>query len=126
MKHIGNTFEYERERDEDLLRAYREAIAQVAFIDLDEICRKIVKMPAKRYWISPKRASIIISAIEHGKGVGHLRPNGQRRAMDIYSRYKVLRQQFPEQPLLCLAEKVVFGPAPEFYLTPESAKIILH
>ncbi|MEG1545502.1 MAG: hypothetical protein RR382_13445, partial [Tannerellaceae bacterium] len=51
-----------------------------------------------------------------------------RRSMfvEIYRRVKELQRECPETSLYLLTEEVVNGVAPQFYLTLESAIIILH
>ena len=56
MKHKGNTFEFMRERNRDLLRVYKEQALAMTFIDADILMERIVKCPAKRFWVSEERA----------------------------------------------------------------------
>lgn len=125
MKHPGSKYEWERERNADLLRAYREAISRVDFVDLATICERVVKMPSRQFWISPKRAATIVAQIEAGNAP-KLRDNGQRRINEIYSRYKKVRETNHTDSIYTIVSKIVFQPAPEFYLTPASANVIIH
>lgn len=126
MKQRGCSFEYEDERAKDLLRAYREAIAQAPVIRLQEIFEIVVRMPSRRFWCSEERASIVVAAIERRGLLSIKNMQTQKREMytEIYRRYKKLRTLHPSLSLQAIVGFVVSHPAPRFYLTPASARII--
>lgn len=125
MKRPGSTFEYEQQRNEDLLDAFRRIIADMRHIRMDEAMRKLVAQPAKRFYVSEERAAIVIAAMLKGKSIAHMRPNKQAMFNEILKRVKALQQKQPDATIYSLVLQATHQPAPAFYLTPGSAKVIL-
>lgn len=123
MKHIGSYFEYEKERNEDLLRAYR--LCEVRHLCKQSIYAMTVQMPARRFWVSEERATVVISQMLRGKPLRRMRPNKRKMFAEIYRRVLLLMTEKPDEPIAHLVFEVVNSPAPKFYLTPSSAKIII-
>lgn len=126
MRKIGSGFEYEYERDKDLLRAYREAMS---FRDNSvSIYHKIVSMPSRRFWVSEERATVVITKmIKHGvHSISRMQPKKQEMFIEIYRRVSLMRRQRPTDSIYNIVFDVVNQQAPEFYLTSGSAKVILH
>lgn len=126
MKNVGAIFEYEEERNRDLMRAYKEQLASHENKDLQSVLNRVVEMPSKRFWVSEERAAIVISEMMRGKG---LKVKGKvKREMynEIYRRVVELQKSHPGMSVYDLTFMVVTGPAPKFYLTPGSAKVIIH
>lgn len=126
MKNVGAIFEYEEERNKDLMRAYKEQLALRENKDLQSVLNRVVEMPSKRFWVSEERAAIVISEMKRGKG---LKIKGKvKREMyhEIFRRVEELQRKHPEMSIYDLTFMVVTGPAPKFYLTPGSAKVIIH
>ena len=69
MKNVGAIFEYEEERNRDLMRAYKEQLASHENKDLQSVLNRVVEMPSKRFWVSEERAAIVISEMMRGKGL---------------------------------------------------------
>ena len=124
MKHKGSTFEYKEERDVDLLRAYREQIMRCDTIDLTEIFNKVVLMPSARFWVSEERAAIVIARMFRGDKLETMKTNTREMYEEIFKRVKDMKEKFPDMSLLDILFHVVRQPAPKFYLTPDSAKVI--
>ena len=126
MKNVGAIFEYEEERNRDLMRAYKEQLASHENKDLQSVLNRVVEMPSKRFWVSEERAAIVISEMMIGKG---LKVKGKvKREMynEIYRRVVELKKSQSGMSVYDLTFMVVTGPAPKFYLTPGSAKVIIH
>lgn len=126
MKNIGAIFEYEEERNRDLMRAYKAQLASHENKDLQAVFNRVVEMPSKRFWVSEERAAIVISEMMRGKG---LKVKGKvKREMynEIYRRVMKLRAVHPDMSVYDLTFMVVTSSAPKFYLTPGSAKVIIH
>lgn len=126
MKNVGSYFEYEDERNRDLLRAFREVRSQMRNVSLPEVYKRVVLMPSSRFWVSEERASIVISNIVRGDRLENMRPTKREMYMEIYRRVCELRKERPRASNYDLVFDVVNSPAPKFYLTPGSAKVILH
>ena len=124
MKHKGSTFEYKHERDRDLMRAYCEQIMLCDTIDLTEVFKKVVIMPSERFWVSEERAAIVIARMFKGDKLESMKPNTREMYEEIFKRVKDMKEHNPTMSLIDMLFRVVRQPAPKFYLTPESAKVI--
>jgi hypothetical protein len=124
MKHKGSTFEYKDGRDRDLLRAYREQLMLCDTIDLTEVFKKVVLMPSARFWVSEERAAIVIARMFKGDKLESMKPNTREMYEEIFKRVKDMKEHNPDMSLFDILFRVVRQPAPKFYLTPDSAKVI--
>lgn len=125
MKPHGSKFEYERERDEDLLQTFRRLIVESPVINILNICTILANSPAKRFWVSEERAAIVLSAMMKGDRLEGMRPTKREMFNEIYRRAMQLRREHPEMTIYELASNVVRQPAPKFYVTPKSAKYLV-
>lgn len=126
MKCKGALAEYSRERADDLMRAYDKYISSCERISMPDVYRSIVNMPASRFWVSDKRAVIVVSAIINGSDI----LNGMwslKREMysEIYNRVMALKAAEPDFSLAKLCRIVVMQPAPKFYISPGTAKAMV-
>lgn len=121
------------ERDEDLMRAYREAVGALLSCDgshrgdvgVEDVFKAMVERPARRFWVSEHRAAVVVGAMRC-KGYSALRGmNRERREMygEIYRRYIALMAEQPSLTLLQAVAIVVRQPAPRFYITASSGKV---
>ncbi|NBH93234.1 hypothetical protein D1638_11575 [Muribaculaceae bacterium Z1] len=74
-KHFGSIVDFTRERNDDLMRAYREQLALANYIIMPEIFEKVAESPAKRFWVSEERAAVEVSRMLVGKPFSRMRPN---------------------------------------------------
>ena len=125
MKPHGSKFEYEKERDLDLLKNFRDLVVQSKFINILEICEKLVNMPSQRFWVSEERAAIVLSAMMKGDRLEKMRPTKREMFGEIYRRAMELKRDNPNMTIFELAFNVVRQPAPKFYVTPKSAKYLI-
>ena len=109
MKKHGTKFEYEAERNRDLMRVYRQ----------------VINRPAERFWVSEERAAIVISSLLKGRKLTSMRKCKRDMFREIFRRAKALLKQDPDLTPKELAFIVVAQPAPKFYITPGSCKIII-
>lgn len=125
MKHKGNTSEFKSQRDEEIARLYSRLVSEAGTISVRDIFSRLVEMPASRFWISETRAAIVVCDMMHGKELTHMRPTKREMFEEIYSRTMALIAAHPGLSLPMAVEQVVQQPAPKFYLTPMSARVIL-
>ncbi len=126
MKKRGSSIEYNKARLADLMRAYKEYIANISRIVMSEAYKRISEMPAKRFWVSEVRASVIMSKLLCGENVlNKMRPSKREMFREIYRRVITMQQEHPELPMSVICAKVVAQPAPKFYLSPGSVKIMI-
>lgn len=126
MKHIGSVFEYEEQRNEDLMRAYREEIGKAGVIRILDIFRAVVDQPSERFWVSEERAFIVISRMAKGDKLETMRPLKREMYVEIYSRYLALRAKHPDRSMRHLVSMAVSQRAPKFYMEPASARLIVY
>lgn len=118
--------EYSQERSDDLMRAYDEYIQSCDYIRMPDVYNNIVNMPSRRFWVSDIRAALVVAAMMRGDA--HLEKMCQsKREMyeEIYRRVAIMREKHPDKTTSELCAMVVIQPAPKFYLTPGSAKIMV-
>ena len=125
MKHKGSKFEYQDERDKDLMRAYHEQIASCDTIVLSDTFRNVVSMPSARFWVSEERAAIVIARMFRGDKLEKMRPNAREMYFEIYKRVVSEMETYPDKSIAEIIFQVIRQPAPKFYLTPQTARVIV-
>lgn len=94
-------------------------------IPLITALRLTVKQPAKRFYVSSTRAIEVIRKIRNGAPI-QLRNERIQMFIDILHIVEQLERKYPNRSLRDIVEEAIEHPAPEFYIKPSSAKIILH
>lgn len=125
MKPHGSHYEYEEQRNDNLMECYHELLTSAQFVRMPDIYSKVVNMPSRRFWVSEERAAIVVSAMMRGDSLDRMRPLKREMYNEIYSRAMELRDKHPKMPISQLVAQVVEQPAPKFYLTPGSAKVLI-
>ena len=125
MKPHGSKFEYENERDADLLRAFNQLVTQAKRISCPEIYGQLVNMPSKRFWVSEERATIVISSMLKGNKLDGMRPCKKEMFYEIYRRVLKMREEKPSLSIPEIVFNVLRQEAPKFYITPKSAKYLI-
>lgn len=126
MKHKGALMEYSKERSDDLMRAYDEYLLSCRYIRMNEVYTNVVNMPSRRFWVSDIRAALVVSAITRGEArLDKMCQSKREMYEEIYRRVCLMREQYPEKTTSELCAMVVMQPAPKFYLTSGSAKIMI-
>ena len=119
-KHFGSVMDFVHQRNDDLMRAYREQLAKTDYIVMSELLAKVANSPTKRFWVSEERAAVEVSRILAGKPFSRMRPNKREMFNEIFRRYMDLRKLNPDKSLFELVSIVVNQPAPKFYYTPRT------
>jgi len=125
MKKIGSVAEFGHMRDAELLSAFRRAVAGSRVAATSEYYRLAVATPASRFWVSERRASEVIGQMLRGRSIAGMTPMRQKMYRELYRRAVAYRASHPGATIYEATFEAVNSPAPEFYLTPLSAKIIL-
>lgn len=125
-KITGSTLEYAEERINALMREYDQYIASCEYIRMSEVFDHIVNQPCRRFWVSNIRAAVVIARMMKGDKLKNLRPTKREMFQEIYERVCKLKRLNPTLSLFQLVSEVVTQPAPKFYLTPSSAKIMVY
>ena len=120
MKHFGSILDFTRQRNTDLMRVYRQKLAEAHVVTMPDIFRLVAESPASRFWVSEERAAVVISAMEAGKPMPRMRSNKIEMFQEIHRRYLLMRVSRPQGSLCELVAEIVNQPAPKFYLTPRT------
>ena len=125
MKKKGTISQLKHERDDDLMRAYLQELSGRPHILLPDVLRAVVTSPSKRFWVTSERASIVVYNMMKGDRLEHMRPLKRKMFREIYRRVMKLKRNYPQLSISILTEQAVSQPAPEFYITWQSAKVII-
>ena len=83
-------------------------------------------MPSRRFWVSDIRAGLVVSVMMRGENdLSGMRPLKKEMYEEIHTRVVALKSEYPELTISELCAKVIAQPAPKFYLTPGSAKMMI-
>lgn len=123
----GSIVLYAEERLDALMNEYHSYIDSCAHIRMSEVFDAIVLRPCPRFWVSVVRAKYVVGRMMRGdvEFVSRMRPSKREMFCEIHSRVLALKCLRPEAKLHALIEEVVESPAPKFYLSPGSAKIMV-
>lgn len=108
------------------MRAYCKQIEGMAVVVLSEVFRSLVNMPSKRFWVSEERTAIVVSDMMKGATLDNMRPQKREMFQEIHRRTVAMMKDNPCMSLSEAVAHVVRQPAPRFYLTPQSARIIFY
>lgn len=126
MKHKGSQCDFAKERDADLLRAYKEIISVRDNIGYSEIIARLVKSPSRKFWVSEKRAYDVICGLLKGRTLENMNPTRRAMFLEIFRRFKIYKKQHPSLTRKEILWRVCNGEAPSFYLTPKSIEVMLN
>ena len=113
------------ERLENMMRVYDNYIMSCDYIRMTEVYSYIANAPAERFYVSDVRAAVVVSDMLHGKKLPSMRPLKREMFEEICKRVRELRRNKPTLSIRQLCAEVVAQPAPKFYITPGSAKIMI-
>ena len=125
MKYKDSESDFKRERDADLLRAYREIISERDNIRLSEIEEIIAQSPSRRFWVSEDRAYIVILYLLKGQSLDNMIPTRKAMYLEIFRRFQNYKRQYPKMSNMDIIKRICVEKAPSFYLTPQSIHVIL-
>lgn len=129
MKKKGSTSDFAVDRDKELYAAFRYILCNSRGVALIDMFGMAAKRPASRFWVSEERAAQVISWMLRGVASDRIeRMVPQRRAMfeEIFRRVCAMMEADPSLCMTHAVNEVVTSPAPEFYLTPKSARVIIY
>jgi len=95
-------------------------------IRLHNVFKCVAEMPSERFWVSEERAYIVILGMFKGKKLEKMGEMKREMFQEIYKRTMELKKLYPEQGIKTIVEKVCQQPAPKFYLTPKTVKVIIY
>lgn len=118
------------ERDYDILnvhdRVLKELGSSAKYKSRQEIFSKVANSEAKQFYVSPEEATRIISRINQGQDTGI--KNIERREMyyDIHKKFLELKNEYPAITVKDAIYRIIYSPAPRFYIRPNSLKVLFH
>lgn len=89
------------------------------------IYKELANQPAKRFYVSEKRAAVVVGKLMRGEDIGDMRPQRKEMFFEILRRVNELSKVRTNTSVSKLVAEVVAQPAPSFYLTEGSAKVIV-
>lgn len=113
-------------RDHELLMNFRRELAESRGVPLRELFGRAAKRPASRFWVSELRAAEVVSAMMRGVAPDNMMPQKLKMYEEILRRVEGIRARKPGHPLSDAVFEAVNSPAPEFYLTDDSARVIIY
>lgn len=138
---------FQKQRDKELLAAYRRALARHKYIIIENIAIEAVNSPCSRFWVSEDRALFVISEMLKGKPILEgMNPNKREMFEEIFRRVQAMLMVNPipkatkkkittkqinksTNQNLTLADLVfmaVNSPAPKFYYQPRTLCEYIH
>lgn len=129
MKKTGSTSDFSKQRDKELYARFLDLLRSPGETPLRDLFGMAASKPASRFWVSERRAADVIGAMLSGKGEAtreKMYPKRREMYDELLRRVKALML---ERPGLCMTHAVdeaVNSEAPEFYMTPESARCIIY
>ncbi len=126
MKKLGSTADFIPQRNKELLEAFKQELYQLGNISNDRIFSRAAHRKASRFWVSEQRAAVVVSKMLKGDRL--LTMNRKKREMyfEIFKRVRILLEHNPHRTISDAVFEVVNSPAPEFYLTDKSARVLIY
>lgn len=129
MRKKGSVFIMAKERDKDLMRAYREVIRKelrlYGRVTVTGLMEKVVDSTASRYWVSSDRAYSVILRMDKGEDISYMKDRAQRFYRSLYSDFCKYRESHRGMVAKHIVEIVIQYPAPCFMISPEFAGYII-
>lgn len=124
MKRKGSKSDFTEERNKELKSRF---FSQEVYSTSDKSLIKVIKTPASRFWVDPDRARDVISTIKKNPGVlEKMYPERQRMYKALLSKYEEIQRQFPDKSRIDCVSMAIYSGAPEFFITPSTARNILY
>lgn len=126
IKHKGSISEFKGERERELLAAYKVQLAKRRHKRLDySFWEAVSKTPATRFWVSVDRAVEVIRKLLRGEKPNSKSKKNIEMFEDLFQVVLKEKEKNPDDKLFLLVERAIRAPAPQMYITPNSAKIII-
>lgn len=124
MKKKGSFCDFRDSRAAELRAAF---FSQDLYSTGNEVMKQIVKTPSSRFWVEPERARDVLSRFEKNpQSIARMHPERQRMYLVLYERYKELRIKNPTESKISCVTMAIYSGAPEFFLSPSTARSILY
>lgn len=120
--------ELKRKKAEALYSVYKQGLQQGRFATLYDAGRCIAREPAPCFFISARQASLLLGRISARVSLINLHASTRRMAWQLWFNYQHYLHTHPDNTLSRerILELLVEEPAPEFYITTDGARRLLH
>lgn len=119
------SFDLVKKQREDLFEVYREVCSSCR--SQHEAWVKVINHPAKRYYISPYQARVMLSPMLRGDmtELDKLQPHIKQMYLDLFEELKRMSQkkEFIGRSLNYICQFLVIRQAPRFYITESCLSI---
>ncbi len=124
MKRKGSRSDFAQERNAELRAAF---FSQNNYnTDLNNM-ERLVATPASRFWVDPYRARDVMSRMEtNPDALSGMIPQRRRMYAALFKRYSEIRKRNPGMPKIECVSAAIFDGAPEFFITPRTARAIIY
>lgn len=116
---MKNYYDISRQFQDDLIKAYNK-VAPFSWTQ-EEAYKKAVKLPAPRYYISPKQAAQVIAPMARGdfEMVNFMQPNKKRMYYSLFEKFTELseKRMFVGKSIAYIMQYAVLSEAPEFFVS---------
>lgn len=126
MRKKGSVCDFTLSRNEELKSCFFRLLSSPDFRFVKDTFAFLANSPASRFYVSESRAvEVILRHIRTGEW--GIKPGPRRQMyMDIERLASVLMSLSPGMDFCDAVYEVVNSPAPSFYLTPDSCRVILY
>lgn len=125
MKPQGAIAELSSLRSRHLLMAYFDYIRSVRNLRMSEAFANVARLPAPRFYVSANRAMVVLAKINSGDSLSDMRPLKREMFLEIHRRVSAFILDNPRSSLVEAIESTLARPAPSFYLSPVSVKMLI-
>lgn len=125
MKKNGCVCDFVPRRNAELYKTFRHTLVSTSSVDMNLIYKLTADAPSSRFWTSERRAAEVISMMLRGISISFMSPTRQEMFRELFRRFLELRSADPKESVSQTVVQAVNSPAPKFYLTPKSVKVIL-
>lgn len=127
MRKPKSVAEFSDQRNQFLLKNFREAIAVQSKIDLSNAFKTSTRIPAPRFWVSEQRAAGVVGKMLAGHDpTADMYEEKREMYREIFRRFMKLREERPEESIYQLVFEVVNNPAPRSYISEERARKLIY
>ena len=107
------------ERNNDLLRAYREVVSSRSVSSQREALYLAVNSPSCRFWVTPECATKAIYRLRRGDNLLEMKKHRREMFFELYRRYN--NQKTTNKSIITICSFIVEEPAPKFYIKVSTA-----
>lgn len=126
MKHKGSICEHNRQRNREILAAYRKALSCSSRISLPDVCRSVAESPCSRFWVSEGRAAVVVARMLRGDSLPKMSRLKREMFSKIFEKTVGLMRVNPDISISEATAIAVNQPAEKFYLKPGSIREVIY